>query len=114
MITRLENKLKFENNIFTFLTDKGEEVSISLDESAVNKLLWLIESSSEMTFSTKTLEWDLFFGPYIKGASTGYIFQAINLYTRECYSLTVPFTENIGINDIKGCLITITGQGGAV
>jgi len=109
MITRLENRIKLKNNIFTFITDKNEEVSISLDESAINKLRWLLGSSNEMTFSTKTLEWDLFFGPYIKGATTGYIFQAINLYTRECYNLTVPFTENVGINDIKACLIILIG-----
>lgn len=109
MITRLENRIKLKNNIFTFITNKNEEVSISLDESAIIKLRWLLGSSNEMTFSTKTLEWDLFFGPYIKGATTGYIFQAINLYTRECYNLTVPFTETVGINDIKSCLIILIG-----
>lgn len=109
MITRLENRIKLKNNILTFITDKNEEVSISLDESAIIKLRWLLGSSNEMTFSSKTLEWDLFFGPYIKGATTGYIFQAINLYTRECYNLTVPFTETVGINDIKSCLIILIG-----
>ncbi len=109
MITRLENRIKLKNNILTFITDKNEEVSISLDESAIIKLRWLLGSSNEMTFSTKTSEWDLFFGPYIKGATTGYIFQAINLYTRECYNLTVPFTETVGINDIKSCLIILIG-----
>ena len=109
MITRLEDRLSIKHNILTLQTDNDEKISIMLDENAINKLRWLVESSNEMTFSTKTVEWDLFFGPYIKGASTGYIFQAINLYTRDCYNLTVQFTEAVGVNDIKSCLITLIG-----
>lgn len=109
MITRLEDRLAIKHNVLTLLTDSAEKIYITLDDNAVNKLRWLIESTNELTFSAKTVEWDLFFGPFIKGASTGYIFQAINLYTRDCYNLTVPFTESVGINDIKSCLITLIG-----
>lgn len=109
MITRLEDRLSIKGNVITLNTDSDEKITVTLDETAINKLRWLVESSNEMTFAAKTVEWDLFFGPYIKGASTGYIFQAINLYTRDCYNLTIPFTEAVGVNDIKSCLITLIG-----
>lgn len=81
--------------------DGDTEISIPRDAELNKKIKWLVSSKSEMVLTYKNDSSELFFGPYVKGTETGYIFQIINHYSRNVTSLTIPFTEEVNINTIK-------------
>lgn len=90
------------DNHFNFVDDEHHLVSVTLDEPGMDKLRWLAKSNMENVFSHTTKEWELFFGPYINGMETGYILQAINVYSRHVSSLTIRFGNSLNMETVKG------------
>lgn len=86
------------------LADGDNVAEVTLDETGKRKLQWLCHSPMESVLAYRTLEWDIFFGPYIDGARTGYIFQVINLYSRKVTSVTIPFETDVDINTVRDYL----------
>lgn len=79
----------------------GEEIRVDVGAQGIEKLKWLADTDTDVTFRYTTAEWDIFFGPYIDGAETGYIFQFINLYTRKVYSVQMSFSSERNIATVR-------------
>lgn len=105
-----ERKITLSSNHFEMVDNTNRSVSVTIDQPGMDKLKWLSESSTENVFSHVTKEWELFFGPYIDGAETGYIFQVINMYSRRVASLTVEFDADVNMNTIKNWLKSVLGE----
>lgn len=93
--------VKLNGNHLEFVDDEHHLVGVTLDEAGMDKLHWLAKSRMENVFSHTTKEWELFFGPYINGRETGYILQAINVYSRHVSSLTIRFGECVDMETVK-------------
>ncbi|MCM1440871.1 MAG: hypothetical protein NC131_16975 [Roseburia sp.] len=86
--------------------------NVLLDEAELNALRWMVQSDAETSFSKRLSSHEVFIGPYIKGAETGYIFQVINLFSRDVTTATVPFEGTVDAKSVKQALAEMLFKGG--
>ena len=111
MSNLLESKAVIKGNILSVW--EGENcVEIYLREAELSALCWMVEADAEVTFSRRVPGWEIFMGPYIKGVETGYIFQVIDLYSRDVTTATIPFKDGVDVRKIKHELAAMLCTGG--
>lgn len=108
----LDGKVAIKGNVLT-VWEGDNSVEVYLQETEMNALLWMMEADAEVVFSRRLPAWEIFFGPYIKGVETGYIFQVIELYSRDVTTATIPFKDGVDVKKIKQELSAMLCTGGS-
>lgn len=105
----LSKRISLTDNVLMLVDEGGDVVKVALTESALDNLRWLSVSDTGSVFTQEGSEWSLFFGPYIVANTTGYVFQALNKYTRKVFEVRVPFTESVNMSSVRTFINSLVG-----
>lgn len=91
------------NGILHICDGDGNVVNLRMTDRLKHKLSLLIQLDVASVLEEEVDNHTLFFGPYISGNVTGFVFQVIDLATRDVVSLRIPFGK-VKLSDVKDAL----------